>query len=142
VQRIHGYPVSIRRQIGRVGTHKNLKAWQHAKVLAVGCARAARRFPAHEQGALADQLRRAAYSAALNIAEGSGRQGARDYRKFLVTARASLDEVEAILEIASELGYLDPVVQAHLEDRRDEAARTLFGLIRALDLHQARSAKE
>jgi four helix bundle protein len=125
-----------------VGTHKNLKAWQHAKVLAVGCAQAARRFPAEEQRALADHLRRAAYSAALNIAEGSGRQGARDYHKFLVTARASLDEVEAILEITGELGYLDPEELTRLEARRDEAARTLFGLVRSLDHHLARSAKE
>jgi four helix bundle protein len=125
-----------------VGTHKNLKAWQHAKVLAVGCANAARRFPPQEQRALADQLRRAAYSAALNIAEGSGRHGARDYRKFLVTARASLDEVEAILEIAKDLGYLDIEAFAHLEARRDEAARTLFGLVRSLDRHLTASAKE
>jgi four helix bundle protein len=133
-----------------VGTHRNLKAWQHAKVLALECARAARRFPPEEQRALADQLRRAAYSAALNIAEGSGRQGARDYRKFLVTARSSLDEVEAILEIATELGYLGPSAFAHLESRRDEAARTLFGLLRSLDRHlfarasdpERRSARE
>ena len=125
-----------------MGTHKNLKAWQHAKVLAVECAKAARRFPFVEQRALADQLRRAAYSAALNIAEGSGRQGARDFRKFLVTARASLDEVEAILEIAGELGYLDHESLGHLEARRDETAKTLFGLLRSLERHLAGSANE
>jgi four helix bundle protein len=93
---------------------------------------------------LADQLRRAAYSAALNIAEGSGRHGARDYRRFLVTARSSLDEVEAILEIAGELGYIESSALAHLEARRDEAARTLFGLLRSVDRYvvETRSAKE
>jgi len=125
-----------------VGAHSNLKAWQHARTLAVACARASRLPPPHEQYALADQLRRAAYSAALNIAEGSGRDGARDYRKFLVTARSSLDEVEAILEITGELHYLDGPTLAHLEARRDEAARTLFGLIRSLDRHLTRRAKE
>ena len=142
MQRNHGDPASIRRHVRRVGTHKNLKARQHAKVLAVGCARAARRYPPEEQRALADQLRRAAYSAALNIAEGSGRLGARDYRKFRVTARASLDEVEAILEITKELGYLDVEALTYLESRRDEAARTQFGLVRSLDRHLTRSAKE
>jgi four helix bundle protein len=125
-----------------MGTHKTLKAWQHAKALAVECAKASRTFPRDEQMALADQLRRAAYSAALNIAEGSGRHGARDYRKFLVTARSSLDEVEAILEIAEEVGYLDHGAFARLEARRDEAARTLFGLLRSLERHLSRSAKE
>jgi four helix bundle protein len=110
----------------------HLKAWQHAKQLAVECARAATMFPPEERFALADQLRRAAYSAALNVAEGAGRRGTRDYRKYLDTARASLSEVEAILEIAAELGYLLPSTRARLEARRDEAAKTVYGLLRAI----------
>ncbi|MDP3775403.1 MAG: four helix bundle protein [Gemmatimonadales bacterium] len=118
-----------------MASHRNLKAWQHAKTLAVDCVAAARRFPPEDQGALADQLRRAAYGAALNIAEGSGRKGARDYRKFLINARGSLDEVEAILEIARDVEYLDLSTFARLEARRDEAAKTLYGLIRAVEKH-------
>lgn len=110
----------------------HLKAWQHAKILAVECARAAIRFPPEERFGLADQLRRSAYGAALNIAEGSSRRGTRDYRRYLDTARASLTEVEAILEIAAELDYLEPTTRARLEARRDEAAKTVFGLLRAV----------
>jgi four helix bundle protein len=122
-----------------VGSHRTLKAWQHAKVLAIGCAKAAKEFPPEEQRALADQLRRAAYSAALNIAEGAGRKGSREFRRFLDTARASLDEVEGILEIARELGYIELTAFARLEARRDEAAKTLYGLLRAVS--QSASAK-
>ena len=124
-----------------MGSHRTLKAWQHAKILAVECAKAARRFPAEEQAALADQLRRSAYGAALNIAEGAGRRGARDYRRFLDTARSSLDEVEGILEIALALGYLDTSTFARLEARRDEAAKTLYGLLRAVSASTTTSAK-
>jgi four helix bundle protein len=128
-----------------VGTHTSLKAWQHAKRLAVECVKTARLFPPEEQSVLADQLRRAAYGAVLNIAEGTGRSSARDYRRFLVTARASLDEVEAILETARDIGYIDPPSHERLASLRDEAARTLFGLIRSLEKHisapQPRSAK-
>lgn len=112
--------------------HKGLKAWQHAKTLAVECVKAARGFPPEEQGALADQLRRASYGAALNIAEGSARKGPREYRRFLDTARGSLKEVEAILEIARELGYIEPSTAARLEARCDEAAKTLYGLLRVI----------
>jgi four helix bundle protein len=115
-----------------MGTHQTLKAWQHARVVAVECAKAASSFPDHEQKGLADQLRRAGYSAALNIAEGAARKGTREYRRFLDVARASLHEVEAILDIAGDLGYLDNATQSRLRERRDEAARTLFGLIRSL----------
>ncbi len=124
-----------------MGSHRTLKAWQHAKILAVECAKAARRFPPEEQMALADQLRRAAHGAALNIAEGAGRRGSREYRRFLDTAQASLDEVEAILEIARDLGYLEPVHFARLEARRDEAAKTLFGLLRSITKAATTSAK-
>ena len=120
----------------------HLKAWQHAKQLAVECARAAAGFPAEERFALADQLRRAAYSAALNVAEGSSRRGTRDHRKYLDTARASLAEVAAILEIASELDYLPPTTRARLEARRDEAAKTVFGLLRAVTAKVEREARE
>ena len=45
----------------------HLKAWQHAKQLAVECARAATMFPPEERFALADQLRRAAYAADVKL---------------------------------------------------------------------------
>ena len=121
-----------------MSSHQTLKAWQHAKILAVDCAKAARRFPVEEQTALADQLRRSAYSAVLNIAEGAARLGARDYRKFLDTARASLKEVETILEIARDLEYIDPSTFARLDARRDEASKTLYGLLRSVSAAAAR----
>jgi four helix bundle protein len=119
----------------------HLKAWQHAKQLAIECARAAAMFPPEERFALADQLRRAAYSAALNVAEGSSRRGTRDHRKFLDTARASLSEVAAILEIAADLDYLPSTVRARLEARRDEAAKTVYGLLRAVTAKADREAR-
>jgi len=115
-----------------MGDFHHLRAWRHAKVLAVEAARAAARFPPEERFALADQLRRAAYGAALCVAEGASRRGTREYRHFLGIARASLTEVEAVLEIAAELGYLEPTARARLEARRDEAAKTVYGLLRAV----------
>src|ERR1051325_3892914 len=54
-------------------------------------------------GEMANQLRRAALSINLNIAEGTGRFD-RDQRKFLVTARGSALECAAILDAMSALG--------------------------------------
>lgn len=117
-----------------MASHRDLKAWQHAKTLAVGCLKASRSFPADEQThGLADQLRRAASSAALNIAEGCNKGSNREFRKFLEIARGSLDEVEAILEIAAEAGYLAADVHQALRERCDETARTVYGLMRAVN---------
>src|SRR3989441_8491782 len=88
--------------------YKTLKAWQHAQRLAIECVRAARAFPDYEQHALADQLRRACYSVPLNIAEGNTRQGSREYRRFLDTARGSLAQGGTIIEMAPQLGEMRP----------------------------------
>src|SRR2546422_8636373 len=79
--------------------YKTLKAWQHAQRLAIACVKAARAFPDYEQHALADQLRRACYSVPLNIAEGNTRQGSREYRRVLGTARGAPSGGGAIIQM-------------------------------------------
>lgn len=110
--------------------YKTLKAWQHAQRLAIDCVRISRAFPDYEQAGLADQLRRACYSVPLNIAEGNTRYGSRECRRFLDTARGSLAEVETIIEMARELGYISPADFGRLEALTDETGRTLYGLLR------------
>lgn len=57
-------------------------------------------------GEVASQLRRAALSISLNIAEGTGRFD-RDQKRFLVTARGSALECAAILDVLRKLGVVD-----------------------------------
>ena len=64
-------------------------------------------------GEMASQLRRAALSINLNIAEGTGRFG-KDERKFFITARGSAFECAAILDAMVSLGIADPRIgQGH-----------------------------
>lgn len=117
--------------------YKTLKAWQHAERLAIECVKASRKFPDYEQERLADQLRRAAYSVPLNIAEGSSRRGSREYRKFLDTAKGSLAEVETALGMARQLEYVDPAEFGRLEALATETGKTLFGLLRKISASAA-----
>ncbi len=115
-----------------MGHFKDLKAWQHAETLAVLSHQAIKRLPPHEADALADQWRRAAYSVALNIAEGASRRGSKEFRRFLTIARSSLDEIEGIVSLAAALGYFRREELAKLEAVRDECAKTVYGLLRKL----------
>lgn len=112
--------------------YRTLKAWQHGQRLAIECSRAARNFPDYEQGALADQLRRACYSVPLNIAEGNTRHGSRECRRFLDSARSSLAEVETIIGMARELEYVSPAEFGRLEALANETGKTLYGLLRKI----------
>ena len=57
--------------------------------------------------ALADQLRRAAMSIPLNIAEAEGRTGGADKARTYAIARGSAMECAAILDVYSTLGLIE-----------------------------------
>ena len=69
-------------------------------------------------GYLKDQLRRAASSIALNLAEGAGRFGQKDQKRFFQIAFASLRECQAVLDIEdirdTQLRELADSLGAHL----------------------------
>ena len=115
-----------------MGNFKELKAWQHARNLAVLSKKAIGQLPVSERHALADQWRRAVYSVALNIAEGASRRGVKDFRKHLDIARASLHEIDAIIDLALAMGYFRPEEVGQLVASRAECARTVYGLLRTL----------
>lgn len=115
-----------------MSAYSGFKALEHAEDLAVECNRVADRFPRHEQDGLANQLRRAAASVALNLAEGSARSSYKDYRRFLDGAWSSLREIQITLRIARRSGYITEEEYCRVEAIRDETARTVYGVLRAV----------
>lgn len=115
-----------------VPPYRNLNAWKHAQRLAVECAKLARGFPPYEQEALADELRHSSYRVPICIADGIARKGTRLCRVSLDNARAALAEVETILEISRDLGYVDGGAYGRIESVATEASKTLYGLLRKL----------
>jgi four helix bundle protein len=113
--------------------YKNIKAYQLAEELVVQVYKITKIFPKEEIYGLTSQLRRAAVSVPTNIAEGASRNHKRDYLQFLYISRGSLAEVECLLLLGYKLGYLDEQKHRQIERQRDEIAKTLFGLIRAVE---------
>jgi four helix bundle protein len=79
-----------------------------------------------------DQLRRASFSIMLNIAEGTSRFSNKDRKNFLIVARGSAFECEAIMEYLVETHGIEQETFTDYEKTLDEISRMLFGLIRNL----------
>ena len=82
------------------------KAWVACHELLLGVYRASQSWPRTEVYGLTAQARRAAFSAAANIAEGSAKRGAGEFRRFLDISLGSLSELSYTLLVARELGFI------------------------------------
>ena len=125
-----------------MNTYDNLIAWQacHKLVLAVYLVTA--RWPAEERYGLVAQARRAAFSSAANLAEGSAKRSYRDFRRYIDNALASLAELRYILKLANELELLEAGEADSLEAVRDEAGKVTWGLYRKISNEVSRRASE
>lgn len=91
-------------------TYRKLIVWQKSVTLAQEIYTLSATFPASERYGLVSQMQRAAVSIASNIAEGSGRNGKKEFVQFLFIAQGSACELETQMEIAYKIGYLDSEV--------------------------------
>jgi four helix bundle protein len=105
-----------------------LKVWQRSHALVLELYRITRGFPADERFALTSQLRRAVTSVPTNIAEGSRRQSNQEYARFLNIAQGSTAEVEYLLILSRDLGYVPSADFDRLVAEVGEIARMLHGL--------------
>jgi len=106
---------------------RKLSVYRKAVALADDLRGAASSWPSFDRWTLGVQLIRAADSIGANLAEGLGRAGGADQRRYLVIARASAAETEHWLERAVARGL---VADLQLERGR-EVSRMLNGLIRS-----------
>lgn len=84
------------------------------------------------RGYLADQLRRASTSVALNIAEGAGEFARDDKARFYRMARRSATECAAILDVCRHLELLDSDAYESGRDRLLSIVSMLVRLIRSV----------
>ena len=109
---------------------EDLDVFERAYRLSLEMHRASLEFPRIEQFALADQLRRASKSICANLAEGFAKQGysAAEYRRYLLMAIGSSDEVQLWLRYCIDLGYVEEVAGRKWMDGYVEISRMLRGL--------------
>ena len=90
-----------------INSYQDLEVWKKAMGLVTDIYKTTQTFPKEELYGLTNQLRKASVSVPANIAEGWGRGTTKGYIQFLRIARGSLLEVETLMTISRDLGYVN-----------------------------------
>ena len=111
---------------------KELKVWQKSRVLAKNIFLLTKQYPKDERFEIVSQMRRAVISIASNIAEGSGRNSNKDFRRFLDIALSSAYELETQVIISFDLEHISEEIFYKLSNDIQEVQKMIFGFRRSL----------
>lgn len=109
--------------------HTKLEVFKASKVFVLECYRITKNFPTEEKFALVQQIRRAALSVHLNIAEGCSRKSLTERKRFFEISRGSVIEIDTAFDIACSLSYCTENDLAALAEYLIKTFKILSGLI-------------
>ena len=111
---------------------ENLRVWQVSLEFGEKINLLADEFPKKEMFNLSNQIRRAADSIGLNIAEGSTSQSNAEQKRFLIFANRSTLEVIACLIKAKLRKYVDESIFNNLYNEAEKLVKMLQAFIKRL----------
>ena len=109
---------------------QKLEVYKKSKVFHVSCKTLILKYKFDRY--VNDQLGRASFSVPLNIAEGSGKFSSKDRKNYFTTARASVFECVAVLDILSDENSISEEELEMLMKNADELSRILYVMIKNL----------
>ncbi len=107
---------------------EEIHAWQKARELVREIYKTCQDGKLKKDFGLRDQICRAAVSAMSNIAEGFARKNDKEFARFLDIAKGSAAEVQSLLYVAGDVGYLSPTEFDQLYKMATETASLISGL--------------
>lgn len=87
--------------------HQSLDIYQVSRKFTVLCYQFTKHLPPEEKFSMTSQIRRAALSVHLNIAEGCSRKSLIERKRYYEIARGSVIEIDAALDIADDMDYFN-----------------------------------
>lgn len=111
---------------------EELDVFKLAHEMTLGVYQLTKAFPEDERFGLSSQMRRAAFSIPMNLAEGAGRLHTREYRQFVGVARGSASELRYQLTLARDLGYMDGEIHEEMHSKVERIGKMLTALSKAL----------
>jgi len=111
---------------------EKLKVWQLALELCGEISDMVKSFPKDELFILTSQMKRAADSVVLNIAEGSTLQSKAEFKRFLVIANRSALEVVACLYLSIQRKYINESIFDDKYHKYEKLVAMIQALIKSL----------
>jgi four helix bundle protein len=111
---------------------KGLKVWEKSHALTLAIYKATETFPKQELYSLTNQIQRAAVSIPANIAEGCGKDSDAELKRYFTIAMGSASELEYLLLLAHDLGYLQDNLYQPMQNDLVEARKMLNAFIQKL----------
>ena len=111
--------------------HQKLVVCNFSRAFVLECYKLVKTFPPDEKFILSAQIRRAALSVHLNISEGASRKSPSERKRFYEIARGSLIEIDAALDISTDLKYCGKKDIEQLGFLMTECFKILSGLIKS-----------
>ena len=111
---------------------REVDVWRKAHELALATYRATESLPKNEIFGITVQLRRAAIAIPTRIADGCGREGDVEFAAQLHRARAASSELEYLLLLSKDLGYLPTEAYEALREDVVTVRKMLSGLLRRM----------
>jgi four helix bundle protein len=111
----------------RVSSFEDLEVFQRAYRVSLEIHKESLQFPKIEQFAMADQIRRASKSICANIAEGFAKQrrSSAEYRRYLLMAIGSSDEMRVWIRYCLDLNYIDGATSSRWREEYIAIAKML-----------------
>lgn len=109
--------------------HQKLDIYGVSRQFVLECYRLTKKLASREKFGMITQIRRAALSVHLNIAEGSSRKSEAERKRYYEIARGSVIEIDAALDIAVDLAYMDGLNTEPLGESMIRCSKILTGLI-------------
>ena len=115
--------------------HQKLNIYPVSRSFVLECYRLTKVLPPDEKFGMISQIRRAALSVHLNIAEGSSRRSEVERKRYYEISRGSIIEIDAALDIAADLEYIKDYNSNKLGEMMVNCFKMLSGLIDSKAAH-------
>jgi four helix bundle protein len=116
-----------------VKSYRDLEVWQEAMNLVEIIYKILKLYPKDETFGLTKQIQRAAVSIPSNIAEGWGKMGKNELRRYLLISRGSAMELETQLILSVKLGFITKERIEPVWKQLQSVLKLIGGLIRSIN---------